>query len=358
MGENNQLTAEENWHVQVMTSIAKSVVDTPFILKGGTALLLAYGLDRFSEDLDFDSTKAIRLENRIKDAIKFPIQIKSIDILKDTDTVTRYRLVYDSPQRKENRLKIEISYRTHCPETFQLIQGIKVYDIPSLIEQKLLAIEHRTQARDLYDIHFLATHYGHAFSESQKQHVSSFLLSDLNALEERFTPAFDDDDILASHDISRIILGLHEAFGLKQSRKESDVLFDDFSESTKENIKAYLHEQYQLSALVRQKNQHLGKNPVHSKDYAEQAKRVSEEIDHIAKALLSDKAVQYILKQKEFHSLQRQGGFAEIQERLQNNTLTNTDITVILLHAQEMVCSQLQSRHQSHDQKKGGRSLK
>lgn len=115
VAKNTHLTPEEKWHVYVMSSIAKAVVDTPLILKGGTALLLAYELDRFSEDLDFDSTKKIRLENRIKDAIKAPIQIRSIDILKDTDTVTRYRLVYDSPDRDENRLKIEISYRNAYP---------------------------------------------------------------------------------------------------------------------------------------------------------------------------------------------------------------------------------------------------
>jgi hypothetical protein len=47
---NDSLTSIEKWHVQVMSAIAKSVADTPLILKGGTALLLCYGLDRFSED--------------------------------------------------------------------------------------------------------------------------------------------------------------------------------------------------------------------------------------------------------------------------------------------------------------------
>ena len=44
-----------NWsdlqHAQfaVMGVIAKSLADTPMVLKGGTALLMCYGLDRFSE---------------------------------------------------------------------------------------------------------------------------------------------------------------------------------------------------------------------------------------------------------------------------------------------------------------------
>ncbi len=44
-----------------MRRIARSLQDTPLILKGGTALLLVHGLDRFSEDLDFDSNKPINL---------------------------------------------------------------------------------------------------------------------------------------------------------------------------------------------------------------------------------------------------------------------------------------------------------
>ncbi len=62
MAEHNQLISTEKWHIEVMSSIVKAVSDTTLILKGGTALLLIYGLDRFSEDLDFDSQKKIRLE--------------------------------------------------------------------------------------------------------------------------------------------------------------------------------------------------------------------------------------------------------------------------------------------------------
>lgn len=64
----SNLTPIEETHIVVMKAIAMAVADTPMVLKGGTALLLVYGLDRFSEDLDFDSNKAINLENRIQQA--------------------------------------------------------------------------------------------------------------------------------------------------------------------------------------------------------------------------------------------------------------------------------------------------
>ncbi|WP_245395003.1 nucleotidyl transferase AbiEii/AbiGii toxin family protein, partial [methanotrophic endosymbiont of Bathymodiolus puteoserpentis (Logatchev)] len=65
-----ELKEDQKTHVKFMSEIAKSTLDTPTVLKGGTALLLAYDLDRFSEDLDFDSTKAFNLEKRINDSAK------------------------------------------------------------------------------------------------------------------------------------------------------------------------------------------------------------------------------------------------------------------------------------------------
>jgi predicted nucleotidyltransferase component of viral defense system len=52
-------------HEQLMKSILKGIDDTPLVLKGGTALLLAYGLDRFSEDLDFDAPHKLNLNYQI-----------------------------------------------------------------------------------------------------------------------------------------------------------------------------------------------------------------------------------------------------------------------------------------------------
>jgi predicted nucleotidyltransferase component of viral defense system len=40
-------------------------------LKGGTSLNLAYGLDRFSEDLDYNSNKKLNIESIFKDAIDY-----------------------------------------------------------------------------------------------------------------------------------------------------------------------------------------------------------------------------------------------------------------------------------------------
>ena len=48
-------TPERELHIRLMRSISQDLHDLPIVLKGGTAMLLCYGLDRFSKDLDFDS---------------------------------------------------------------------------------------------------------------------------------------------------------------------------------------------------------------------------------------------------------------------------------------------------------------
>lgn len=55
--EQAEFSPEQQVHVYLMRHIAQEITRgtrSNFILKGGTALLLAYGLPRFSEDLDFD----------------------------------------------------------------------------------------------------------------------------------------------------------------------------------------------------------------------------------------------------------------------------------------------------------------
>lgn len=51
----NDFSNEEKDHVSLMKMVTQKIQETkPFVLKGGTALMIAYGPDRFSEDLDLD----------------------------------------------------------------------------------------------------------------------------------------------------------------------------------------------------------------------------------------------------------------------------------------------------------------
>jgi predicted nucleotidyltransferase component of viral defense system len=51
-----ELSEREKAHVRIMRAICEVIGagNKPLVLKGGTALMLCYQIDRFSEDLGFD----------------------------------------------------------------------------------------------------------------------------------------------------------------------------------------------------------------------------------------------------------------------------------------------------------------
>ena len=149
---------EQNRHKAIMEqflSVLNHNTDK-YVLKGGTALMLCYGLDRFSEDIDLDGSN-----DYIKEIVhKFCTDNGyNYRIAKDTPSVSRFMIHYND---KMNRpLKVEVSYRKRNidPETTAVISGIRVYKIDSLCQQKAHAYEARDQIRDLYDVCFICNKY-------------------------------------------------------------------------------------------------------------------------------------------------------------------------------------------------------
>jgi predicted nucleotidyltransferase component of viral defense system len=90
----HKLSKEENIHIDLMKQIVDSFYSLPIVLKGGTSLLLNYGLDRFSEDLDFDSNKKLNLISKLTNILDINTESYTYKILKDTDTVQRIRVNY------------------------------------------------------------------------------------------------------------------------------------------------------------------------------------------------------------------------------------------------------------------------
>ncbi len=203
MGTNQllALTEEQQFHVHLMWAIARDFHDIPIVLKGGTALLLCYGLDRFSEDLDFDAPKKFNIAGRVKKILSQKAKTHNIRTVKDTETVQRIKAHYTSTS-SDRLLKIEISFRTPPrEEQTTIIDGIRTYPIGTLIEQKINALEHRTVTRDLYDMAFLTRQYAEYFSASSVQKLAD-LMADVDAVGQRFQGACAKDEIL---DASRLI---------------------------------------------------------------------------------------------------------------------------------------------------------
>lgn len=127
-----------------------------FILKGGTSLYLFYGLDRFSEDLDFDGLTS---KAKIRPfALKFA-KIKEFKIreAKNTGYGERYFIYYGD----DFQLKIETSTRSKSinPALFSKQREVLVYDIDPLANLKKQAFSGRDRIRDLYDVLFIVINH-------------------------------------------------------------------------------------------------------------------------------------------------------------------------------------------------------
>lgn len=193
-----------------MRRIARSAAELPLALKGGTALLLCYGLDRYSEDLDFDGNKKVNLASRIARVLAAGGQ-GTVEATKDTDTVQRLRILYQGAGGP-GRLKVETSYRDGFdPAETVLVDGVRTYRVASLIGMKVSAFLDRTAARDLYDLRYLAEKFRADFSVEAEAAMAK-AVADLDALRDRFRLAFEEDDILNGVSLDEVVLDLAERF--------------------------------------------------------------------------------------------------------------------------------------------------
>jgi predicted nucleotidyltransferase component of viral defense system len=193
------LTPIQIIHKQVMQTILQKISSTPLVLKGGTALMLAYGCPRFSDDLDFDAPRKINLESCIRHGVPAGVTLLGFDTLKNTETVTRYRVRYAS-EHGSFSLKLEISYRTPASESeVTIINGMRVSTLPRIIDQKLNAAHDsetpRTKIRDLYDLAYISRHFPSAFTRELALRLNAFV-ADPDAIVSRFRDAFEEDEFV------------------------------------------------------------------------------------------------------------------------------------------------------------------
>lgn len=194
--------------------------DNGYILKGGTALLMCYGLDRFSEDIDLDGQgkNLVRIAESFCKEHDFPVP----RIAKSTDTVTRFFINYGSEGRP---LKVELSSRDKniSTETVTVVNGIKTYTINTLCQQKLIAYTQREAIRDLYDICFIArTHSDSLSSDTETIFKLSLLYRGIEYFDEIINTQTDElinNDELATH-----FLEMFDKFGLLVTEEEKEIL--------------------------------------------------------------------------------------------------------------------------------------
>ena len=173
--------------------------DTSYVLKGGTALALRYGLDRHSDDLDFDGAKAVSIKRCVRDGFKDAnvsmISFKPGDI---TWKGQRFKVHYADPQDgRDCLMRVELSFRGQ-PRADEIVifDGIRTYKTPAQFDQKMSAAGDRTKARDLYDLGFLAGTFGDRFSDQQVRRAEEFS-RDYEDLADRYRQASNEDELLS-----------------------------------------------------------------------------------------------------------------------------------------------------------------
>ncbi|MGX2972642.1 nucleotidyl transferase AbiEii/AbiGii toxin family protein [Helicobacter sp. T3_23-1059] len=152
-----------------------------FILKGGTALRFYYGLDRYSEDLDFDS---ISSNMDITKCLKKHKDFNSWQIYEKKITDSSLRLTIDYGAKSDlgiYPLKIDISGRDKIRLRnnllkYSTINGVNVYDIETLVDLKSTAFCQRDKIRDFYDIGFLLEKYPQCFDDKTLANIATKIM--------------------------------------------------------------------------------------------------------------------------------------------------------------------------------------
>jgi predicted nucleotidyltransferase component of viral defense system len=144
-------------HRQVMVNFLNFLYNRTdrFIFKGGSALAICYGLDRFSEDLDFDTTNA-KLNSHVIQFCKY--NHYSFRETKNTHYGQRFFINYGN---NSHPLKVETSTRKkNIPNNLiTVINNYTIYDLDNIAFGKLNAYQQRDKLRDLYDVVYIVNNY-------------------------------------------------------------------------------------------------------------------------------------------------------------------------------------------------------
>jgi predicted nucleotidyltransferase component of viral defense system len=155
---------ETSKHKVVLLNILREIFNDnqlsgQVVFKGGTCLMLFYGLDRFSTDLDFDLRDKVSDINR-QQITKIVAKHLTIDMDYDKHFTYYWSGSYQSGLQ---RIKLEVNKRP-WPQAveYQDFYGLTIPTLApdKMFAHKLVAITDRRilQNRDLYDAYFMFNH--------------------------------------------------------------------------------------------------------------------------------------------------------------------------------------------------------
>lgn len=160
--------AEKDYYQNIVLFCVYKIYANEIVFKGGTALSKCYGLDRFSEDLDFIANSPFsttKLKEQLNKFMKYEIIEKTIAGNNLKITLNINGPLYNGIKHSTCKLILDISYRENVLKTPNIKKIISEYEIPSfdvyvmtteeIFSEKIRAIMTREKARDVYDLYFL-----------------------------------------------------------------------------------------------------------------------------------------------------------------------------------------------------------
>ncbi len=187
--------AREYLQIRFLEAWYRKVKPGSCFFKGGTALRLVFGSNRFSEDLDITTTMTERVIQALLDTVGKTLNAEFPDlVVKDVKTVQGYsaRLLIPGPS-KHNPLSIKLDFSIResvlDPQTSPLTIRLPVPDIvivehlskAEILAEKIRALLHRKKGRDLYDLLYLL--------QTNTKLSLSFLNKKLSYYQETFVPS-------------------------------------------------------------------------------------------------------------------------------------------------------------------------
>ena len=191
------LTAAQALHERIMRELVARVQDTTFVLKGGSALAFAYGLNRHSTDLDFDADRRTDISRRIRRSMLAVGVTPTTWWHMDKRNSLRYRVEYiESATSDPEDLTVDMHFKPKPKQVdVVMVGGIQTYRVPALFEQKLDAANDRREPRDLYDLAFIAKRFGDRLTDQQVRRADALTMN-LDWLERKFAKRFERDPVL------------------------------------------------------------------------------------------------------------------------------------------------------------------
>ncbi|MFA5333635.1 MAG: nucleotidyl transferase AbiEii/AbiGii toxin family protein [Candidatus Nanoarchaeia archaeon] len=162
--------AEKDYFQNIILFIIYQNYGTEIIFKGGTALVKCYGLNRFSEDLDFNCEEKFDIK-KIEEGLKlfkinYECECEDNHERSKTFIIRLQGPLFNGVKNSLCKIILDLSFREKTfliPEAKMLgrfleeIPSFEVYVMKKeeIFAEKIRAIISRNKARDLYDLYFL-----------------------------------------------------------------------------------------------------------------------------------------------------------------------------------------------------------